>query len=222
MNYVNNEKTKNSIIKSQLIWSFIGLILVFVNIWIPTGIKYPVFIPFETEAPGTVSMVIDRLIGNDFCIDIFSDIIGLIILIVLCCIFKNQMTIHEKGRRTVWMQNVPFLILALAFDVVYKILPFYLNGNLRFRICYVMYFVMTMTKIFALFFYTRCFLDLKETYATHSATSLSWIFLAVSYFCGAIRYIMHFFDIPIIVYIYLAAQIILLCVVFYRISKTIE
>ena len=85
-----------------------------------------------------------------------------------------------------------------------------------------MYFVMTMTKIFALFFYTRCFLDLKETYATHSATSLSWIFLAVSYFCGAIRYIMHFFDIPIIVYIYLAAQIILLCVVFYRISRTVK
>ena len=94
MNYVNNEKTKNSITKGQLIWSFIGLILVFVNIRIPTGIKYPVFVPFETEAPKTVSMVIDRLIGNDFCIDLFSDIIGLIILIILCCIYKNQMTIH--------------------------------------------------------------------------------------------------------------------------------
>ncbi len=218
MNYVNREH----ITKKQLIWSFIGLILVFVNIPIPTGIKYPMFIPFETEAPKTVSMVINKLVGNDFCIDIFSDIAGLIILIALCCIYRKQMTIHEKGKRTVWMQNVPFIVLALIFDVVYKILPFYLNGNLRFRICYVMYFVMTLTKIFALFFYTRCFLDLKETYATHSATSLSWIFLAVSYFCGAIRYIMHFFDIPIIVYIYLAAQIILLCVVFYRISRTVK
>ena len=62
---------------------FLAVLLLAVDIRLPL-MPYPAFEPFVTEAPQTVDLVINHVIGHQLMLDLFSDLLGYLLLAVSC------------------------------------------------------------------------------------------------------------------------------------------
>ena len=58
---------------------FVALVLLVLDIRIPM-FAYPIFEEFRTEAPKTVDMVINHVLGHKVPLDMISDAIGYVLL----------------------------------------------------------------------------------------------------------------------------------------------
>lgn len=200
---------------NRLILSFIGVLIIVLNFPITTGIAYPTFLPFPTEAPDTVTMVIDEVIGHQFTIDIFPDLAGYLLLMTLCILLAKD----TKGKNISFV--IPFAVLcfALVTHTLNLALPFYFNGNYRFRLGYLCYFIAITLKNVSLYSFLKKYIVLGENMANHSYNNITRILLMTGCLCGAVRDILFFYQLTISSLLYYGAQIILLCYSFYRLYK---
>lgn len=200
---------------NRLILSFIGTLFIVLNFPITTGIAYPAFIPFPTEAPDTVTMVIDGVIGHHFTVDIFPDLAGFLILMTLCILLAQ----NTKEKNISYVIPFAFLCFALVTYLLNRALPFYFNGNYRFRLGYLSYFISIIFKNVSLYVFLKNYILLGESTANHSYNNITRILLMTGCLCGAVRDILFFYQLIISSLLYYGAQIILLCYSFYRLYQ---
>ncbi|MGN0326762.1 MAG: hypothetical protein ACI4DW_10650 [Lachnospiraceae bacterium] len=194
--------------RKYFILGFAGLLLALIDLPVPTGIAYPEFIPFETEAPNTVEMVIGQVIGPVFKVDLCSDFLAYL-LILLSIIGLGKI-------KKYFYRQLPLLGLSMGLLLANTLLPFYLNGNLRFRFGYLFYFLASLAKIVSLFEYTFCFTKMEECMANHTDNTVTVIFMMVSFFAGMIHYVLAFYQLTISSYLYYFVQLATLLYTLYR------
>ncbi len=191
--------------------SFCGLLLILIDINITTKIKFPLFEEFFTEAPLTVSMVIDDVLGHYLRLDLLPDALGFLFLLIGGIrLFKGV----ASSRRSLCL-----CVGALILSVFYQFLPFFLNGNVRYRIGYFSYFIVTLFEIIAIFEYVFCFLRSEECLANHSTNRVTTIFWMVSCLAGYVHFVLAFYQLKISSFVYFLVQAILFGVVVYRLWK---
>lgn len=187
---------------------FASLVLLVLDIPIPV-VEYPVFEAFRTEAPVTVSLVIDHVVGHRMRIDLFSDLIGYLLLLVSTAWLSAE---DRRFRRCfIWGA------LSAAIFVYWQIMPFYLNGGLRFRAGYVLYFVMALIKVITIFLVMYTVSGRLENTSNHSYNNVTVIIMMVCAASAVVSALMWFFDLTVISYVYEAVQLATFGVVVWRI-----
>lgn len=185
-----------------------GILIAVLDIPLKTAIAYPIFTPFTTEAPNTVDMVINQVIGPVFTMDLMPDILAYLLIFI---------SIIGLGRENGYFyRQIPLLLLSVILSAANTMLPFYLNGNLRFRFGYLFYFLACIAKTVALFEYSFCFTKMEECRANHRDNTVTVICLMISFFAGFIQNVLAFYQLTISSYIYYAVQLFTLCYTLYR------
>ena len=187
---------------------FAALLLLAVDIRIPVK-AYPTFEPFVTEAPETVDLVVNHVIGHNLMLDLFSDILGYILL-TASCIMLGPVNKH-------FFRQIPWIAVSLGFYLCQQLMPFSLNGGMRFRAGYLLYFISGILQVLLLM---RCMLhvcDSLETTENHSFNNLSIIFMIISCFSGMVAVLTWFYNLRWIALIYFVIQLIFLGIFWYRI-----
>ncbi|MDE5951044.1 MAG: hypothetical protein K2H12_05655 [Acetatifactor sp.] len=187
---------------------FAAILLLAVDIRIPVK-AYPTFEPFVTEAPETVDLVVNHVIGHNLMLDLFSDILGYILL-TASCIMLGPVNKH-------FFRQIPWIAVSLGFYLCQQLMPFSLNGGMRFRAGYLLYFISGILQVLLLM---RCMLhvcDSLETTENHSFNNLSIIFMIISCFSGMVAVLTWFYNLRWIALIYFVIQLIFLGIFWYRI-----
>lgn len=187
---------------------FVALVLLIVDIPIPTFL-YPAFEEFRTEAPVTVSLVIDHVVGHRLRMDVFSDLIGYLLLLISAA----QLSPEDKRFRRCFIWGA----LSMAVLVYWQAMPFYLNGGVRFRAGYMLYFLAALLKIVTVFLAMYTVAGQLENTSNHSYNNVTVILMMLCAACGVVSALMWFFDLIVIVCIYDVVQLILFGVVTWRI-----
>lgn len=201
-------KNTPSNILTLCILGWIGILIAVLDIPLKTSIAYPPFIPFTTEAPNTVDMVINQVIGPVFTLDLTSDILAYLLIFI---------SIIGLGRANGYFyRQIPLILLSVILSAANTMLPFYLNGNFRFRFGYLFYFLACIAKTVALFEYSFCFTKMEECRANHRDNTVTVICLMISFFAGFIHDVLAFYQLTISSYIYYAVQLSTLCYTLYR------
>lgn len=187
---------------------FAAVVLLAVDIRIPFK-EYPAFEAFATEAPQTVDLVINHVIGRQLQLDVFSDMLGYLLLAAACVMLgmKNKHFIRQ----------LPWVAVSLGFYLCQQLMPFSLNGGMRFRAGYLLYFVSGVLQVLILLRAMLHVCDGLDTTENHSFNNLSIIFMIISCFAGMVSTLIWFFDLFWISLIYLAVQLIFLGIFWYRI-----
>ena len=105
--------------KAVLLW--VALLFLTIDTRIAGLIPYPEYIPFDTPAPETVDMIIGHLIGDSVHIDIFTDIIGYLLILYVSCKVVNENT---KAFRAFGLS-----VLSLLLYLANLGMPFVRNGK---------------------------------------------------------------------------------------------
>lgn len=209
----------------------IGIALLIVNIEINT-IKYPTFIPFETEAPITVSMVIDHNVGTHMVVDFASDFVGFLLVMLAARFFIedskdcDESNIRARRRRDrsnyFFYRIIPWSILGIVFYIAKKLMPFYLNGNLRFRSEYVLYFPYLIISLVVMVNAILGVTALLESVENHTYNNITIIFGLLSTICFLVAGFIYFFDLMIGYFIYYAVAIAAMGYMLYRIYNNLS
>lgn len=187
---------------------FLAVVLLAVDIRIPFR-EYPAFEEFATEAPQTVNLVINHVIGHQLRLDLFSDVLGYLLLAAACVMLgmKNKHFIRQ----------LPWIAVSLGFYLCLQLMPFSLNGGMRFRAGYLLYFVSGVLQVLILLRAMLHVCDGLDTTENHSFNNLSIIFMIISCFAGMVSVLIWFFDLFWISLVYLILQLIFLGIFWYRI-----
>ncbi|MBO5282657.1 MAG: hypothetical protein J6B43_05975 [Lachnospiraceae bacterium] len=187
---------------------FLAVVLLAVDIRIPFR-EYPAFEEFATEAPQTVNLVINHVIGHQLRLDLFSDVLGYLLLAAACVMLgmKNKHFIRQ----------LPWIAVSLGFYLCLQLMPFSLNGGMRFRAGYLLYFVSGVLQVLILLRAMLHVCDGLDTTENHSFNNLSIIFMIISCFAGMVSVLIWFFDLFWISLVYLVLQLIFLGIFWYRI-----
>lgn len=195
-------------ILTLFILGWTGILIAVLNIPLKTSIAYPAFIPFSTEAPNTVDMVINQVIGPVLTLDLLPDMLAYILILI---------SIIGLGKvKGYFYRQIPLIILSMGISATNLMLPFYLNSNLRFRFGYLFYFLACLAKVVALFEYSFCFTKMEECRANHRDNTVTVIILMISFFTGFIHDVLAFYQLTVSSYIYYAVQLSTLCYTLYR------
>lgn len=189
---------------------FIALFLIVVDIRIPV-LPYPDFEPFFTEAPVTVDLVINHVLGLKGRIDILSDVIGLILLLAV------SVTLIRKCSK--FSSCFVFSMLALTFRVLLIMMPFYLNGSARFRTAYLLYFISAILEVCTYVSGLYGVHGLMESLEYHSINNVTLIFGLISSLSLLVSLIIWFFALTVLSYIYLAVAIGFFVLWLYRVYR---
>ncbi len=187
---------------------FAAVVLLAVDIRIPVK-EYPAFEEFATEAPQTVDLVINHVIGHWLQLDLFSDVLGYLLLAAACIMLGTQ------NRH--FIRQLPWIAVSLGFYLCLQLMPFSLNGGMRFRAGYLLYFVSGVLQVLILLRAMFHVCDGLETTENHGFNNLSIIFMILSCFAGMVSVLIWFFDLFWISLVYLVAQLIFLGIFWYRI-----
>ncbi|MDE6674216.1 MAG: hypothetical protein K2K19_05300, partial [Acetatifactor sp.] len=117
---------------------FLAVILLVIDIRIPVK-PYPTFEAFVTEAPETVDLVINHVIGHQLRLDLCSDILGYL-LMAAACIMLGRSNKH-------FVRLLPWTAISLGFYLCQQLMPFSLNGGMRFRAGYLLYFISGILQV---------------------------------------------------------------------------
>lgn len=206
--------------KTIIIW--IGMLFLLLDTKLSGLIFYPPYEPFPTAAPDTVDMIIGHLIGDSVKIDIFSDIIGcLLILIPVGMIMRkklkppaesNQMQekrspvyVIKKTRRE--FRTLVFGSFMLILYIGYQFMPFVLNGEPRYRTGYFWYIILVLFKAVTFIHAGLICCELQESTQSHMQNNLAAILIILSAFAGFVRAMSYFYELPGAYGIYYAVQI---------------
>lgn len=187
---------------------FAALVLLILDIRIP-AIAYPAYEAFRTEAPVTVSLVIDHVVGHQMRVDICSDLLGYLLLLLAAA----WLSVGDKRFRKCFLWGA----VSTAFYVYWQMMPFFLNGGLRFRAGYVFYFVTAALKIVTVFLAMYTVSGQLENTSNHSYNNVTVILLMASGGCAVVAALMWFFDLLVVSYVYSVVQLALFGVVVWRI-----
>lgn len=187
---------------------FLAVILLVIDIRIPIK-PYPAFEAFVTEAPETVDMVINHVIGHQLRLDLCSDILGYL-LMAAACVMLGRSNKH-------FVRLLPWTAISLGFYLCQQLMPFSLNGGMRFRAGYLLYFISGILQVLLLLRAMLHVCDGLETTENHSFNNLSIIFMIISCFAGMVSVLIWFFDLIWISLVYLVIQLVFLGVFWYRI-----
>lgn len=187
---------------------FAAILLLAVDIRIPVK-AYPAFEPFLTEAPETVDLVINHVIGHNLMLDLFSDIFGYVLLTVSCIMLG-------PGNKHFFRQ-IPWIAVSLGFYLCQQLMPFSLNGGMRFRAGYLLYFISGILQVLLLMWSMLHVCDGLDTTENHSFNNLSTIFMIISCFAGVVAVLVWFYNLRWIALIYFVIQLIFLGIFWYRI-----
>lgn len=205
---VKSSKNTLSDIQTLFILGWAGILIAVLDIPLKTSVAYPAFIPFATEAPNTVEMVIDQVIGPVFTLDLMPDILAYLLILI---------SISGLGRaKKYFYRQIPLILLSVILSAANTMLPFYLNGNLRFRLGYLFYFLSCLAKTVALFEYSFCFTKMEECRANHRDNTVTVICLMISFFACFIHDVLAFYQLTVSSYLYYAVQLSTLCYALYR------
>lgn len=187
---------------------FLAVVLLAVDIHIPFR-EYPAFEEFATEAPQTVDLVINHVIGHQLRLDLFSDVLGYLLLAAACVMLgiKNKHFIRQ----------LPWIAVSLGFYLCLQLMPLSLNGGMRFRAGYLLYFLSGVLQVLILLRAMLHVCDGLDTTENHSFNNLSIIFMIISCFAGMVSTLIWFFDLFWISLVYLVLQLIFLGIFWYRI-----
>ncbi len=187
---------------------FVAVLLLVVDIRIPVR-DYPAFEAFPTEAPQTVDLVINHVIGHQLKLDLFSDVLGYLLLAVSCVM------LGAENRH--FIRLIPWIAFSLGFYLCQHLMPFSLNGGMRFRAGYLLYFVSGVLQVLVLMRAMIHVCDGLETTENHGFNNLSIIFMIISCFAGMVSVLIWFFDLTWIALVYFVVQLIFLGIFWYRI-----
>lgn len=187
---------------------FAAILLLAVDIRIPVK-AYPAFEPFMTAAPETVDLVVNHVIGHNLMLDLFSDILGYVLLTVSCIMLG-------PGNKHFFRQ-IPWIAASLGFYLCQQLMPFSLNGNLRFRAGYLLYFISGILQVLLLMRSMLHVCDGLETTENHHFNNVSIIFMIISCFSGVVAVLVWFYNLKRIALIYFVVQLIFLGIFWCRI-----
>lgn len=187
---------------------FAAIVLLAVDIRIPVK-AYPAFEPFLTEAPETVDLVVNHVIGHNLMLDLFSDILGYVLL-TASCIMLGPGNKH-------FFRQIPWIAVSLGFYLCQQLMPFSLNGGMRFRAGYLLYFISGILQVLLLMWSMLHVCDGLDTTENHSFNNLSTIFMIISCFAGVVAVLVWFYNLRWIALIYFVIQLIFLGIFWYRI-----
>lgn len=206
----------------KIIFIWIGMLFLLLDIKICGIILYPPYEPFLTGAPNSVDMIIGHLIGNSVKIDIFSDIIGcLLILVPVGMLLRKSMKLSDGINQI--QEKRPFIrvirekkreyrafisgILTLILYIGYQLMPFVLNGRERYQAGYFWYIVLALFKNLTFINAGLICCEAQENTRNHMWNSVVAIFILLSAFAGFIRAMCYFYDLPAAYGIYYAVQL---------------
>ncbi len=177
---------------------FAAALLLILDIRIP-AVTYPVFEAFRTEAPVTVSLVIEHVVGDSLRIDVFSDILGYVLLLAA----EAWISMEDRRFRT------PFIwgAVSAALYGYQQLMPFYLNGSLRFRAGYLLYFAASLLEICALFSAVYAVTRRLESTSNHSYNNVTVIVAMLCAGTGVVAALVWFFDLTVLSAVYRVAQL---------------
>lgn len=218
-----------SLTKTQYKYLFIlvGIALLILDLRIGV-VPFPAYEPFKTEAPETVSLVIDHVTGTHMRIDLFSDLIGFLFL--LFGSFQFLMGLrdlpHGPQGETKTMRRfrsfgslLPLISIAILLYIVEKFMPFRLNGNLRFRAEYALYFFGVLFKTLVLLYSSISITRMFETLKNHTYNNVTVLLILLGCGCHLIADILYFFNLMILYWAYIVVSIVTVGFAFYRIGK---
>lgn len=188
----------------------IAVLLLIIDIRIPAA-EYPAFEEFRTEAPETVDLIINHVVGDYLRIDILSDVIGYILLAVTA--------IRMIGENIRFRKTLLWSALGLGVYIYQNAMPFLLNGNERFRIGYLIYFVAVVFETIAIFNAVYPICTKLESVENHRYNNITIIILLISVGTGAISEALYFYDLIVLSVIYLVIQLVTMLICGYRIFQ---
>ena len=189
----------------------VAILLLILDIRIPT-VAYPAFEAFKTEAPETVDLIIRHVVGSSLRIDLLSDAAGYFLIAVYAL---KMLGGNERYKNLMFWSAV-----GLGIYIFQSIMPFWLNGNERFRIGYLLYFVSVFLEAAVILkaVYSVCMK--LESVEYHGYINLTIIILLISVGTGFISEALYFYELLVLSVIYLILQLFTMGVTWYRIRKT--
>lgn len=190
---------------------FLAVILLVIDIPIPT-MAYPAFEPFHTEAPKTVDLLINHVMGHHLRLDLFSDVLGYLLLAAACVMLGSD----NKS----FFRLLPWIAAGMGFYLCFHLMPFLLNGRPRYRAGYLLYFVAGALQVLVLLRAMLHVCDGLETTENHGYNNLSIILMLISCFAGAISMTGWFYSLLRLSLLYLIVQLIFLGIFWYRVWRS--
>ena len=179
--------------KAVLLW--VALLFLTIDTRIAGLIPYPEYIPFDTPAPETVDMIIGHLIGDSVHIDIFTDIIGYLLILYVSCKVVNENT---KAFRAFGLS-----VLSLLLYLANLGMPFVLNGYTTGFFLYIAY---TLLKTFTAVQCGFILCDMSECIENHAWINVVAIFIMLAFISGFIRSMSLFYNLPRLTVTYYTVQ----------------
>lgn len=200
----------------------IGFILLIFDIRFGV-MDFPAFESFRTEAPETVKMVVGHVVGDKLQVDVFSDAVGFVLVLIGSLLFLLGGTIKEDSKAYFHFKRlIPWCISGLIFYFVEKLMPFGLNGNLRFRSEYALYFICLATKVTTMGHSMFGVAESMESTESHIRNNLSIIFIMLSLGTFVVSRVAYFYELIIPAWIYYGLSTIFAVVVGIRIYLDIK
>ena len=189
----------------------VAVFLLILDVRIPT-VAYPAFEAFKTEAPETLDLIINHVVGSRLRMDLFSDVAGYILIAVYAVKLIRQ---NEKCQKVLLWSAI-----SLGIYIFQNIMPFILNGNERFRIGYMIYFlgVFLEAAVILKAVYPVC--TKLDSVEYHGYNNMTIIILLISVGTGFISEALYFFDLIVLSVIYLVIALFTMGVIWYRILQT--
>lgn len=202
-----------------MIW--IGMIFLLIDTKIDGLLFYPAFEPFETNAPITVDLIIGHLIGDSVKLDIFSDLVAYILIILAASriVSENQKLPHPElpasdPRLVLFLKKSAGAFRAFLLAVIALILyaanwsmPFFLNGSARYSAGFFLYIAYNLLKCLATIQAGLVCTRMAECLENHAWNNVVAIFIMLSSFAGFIRAMSYFYDLLWTTRIYYALQV---------------
>lgn len=182
--------------KAVLLW--VALLFLTIDTRIEGLIPYPEYIPFDTPAPETVDMIIGHLIGDSVHIDIFTDIIGYLLILYVSCKVVNENT---KAFRAFGLS-----VLSLLLYLANLGMPFVLNGEARYTTGFFLYIAYTLLKTFTAVQCGFILCDMSECIENHAWINVVAIFIMLAFISGFIRSMSLFYNLPRLTVTYYTVQ----------------
>ncbi len=201
--------------RSKYILMLLGVAMLVFDVRIPS-IFYPQFVEFRTEAPLTVSMVINHVIGNRMMIDIASDLVGFVAIVIASLRFLKDLKEGEQTTKAVditqarlisrqksgYMKTVFWSITGAVFYLAEKLMPFFLNGRSRFSGEYFLFYAVLALKTAVLVLVIRTVCLSLENLKTHMYVNTTAILMLIGAGCLVISRMSFFYEVMFGYYIY--------------------
>lgn len=210
--------------KKYVFWT-LGLFLLIADVRIGV-MQYPAFISFRTEAPNTVDMVVRHVIGDRMMVDVLSDALGFIFMAIAAFMFishisKDNNIAPEKSGKLVKSMKLcrNWAIAGFFIYIGEKIMPFFYNGNLRFRLGYALYFLLLVAEVTVFTTGSLTVCKMLDNLSNHTYNNVSTIFMMISIGSFTVARVLYFYELTIVFIVYYVLCILFFGAACYRLKR---